>query len=218
MDACSEEKTKKVVLEKQASLPTGCVEGILRFLPTLLFGAFFVGIWIWRTATTGSALLDGLVISAATISTLLVLNQHLPTQNLAGLVATIGVFWWATLLIAKISGVYFYPPFFNFHIIRENESGLFWVIGLINARGIAKLILHRWRKSANRGLWLIGLSSLLMTLEDSLARKHLPYFFQKFLFVLVIFVAATPWLINKKRVEEKPDYQPLLVTIFLWLW
>ena len=158
------------------------------------------------------------MILAATVATLLAANQRLPIQNIIGLTVTLAVFWWATLLIAKISGVFFKPPHFNFHFLRDYEFGLLWIVGLINARGLGKLALFRWRKTANYGLWLIALSSLLVLVEDFVSRKNLIYSVGKFLFVAMMFVAATPWWIDKKRIEPKRDFQPLLITLLLWLW
>lgn len=191
---------------------------VKKFAPGLFFGSVFVGACIWRGITQDSAAVDLLVISVALISTLLIAHQRLPLQNIIGLVVTIFVFWWATLAIAKMSGFFFSPPVYRFRFFREYEFGLFWATGLINARGIAKLFLHRWPKGANRGLWLIGLSGLLIAIEDAIARKNLGFFAAKFLFATLFFVAATPWFLDKKRVEEKPDFQPLFVTILLLLW
>ena len=164
-------------------------------------------------------MLDLIVISAAAIVTLLILNLRLPLQNVIGLVVTIAVFWWATLLIAKLSGILFAPPLFGFsHYSREQTWGLFWLTGLVNARGITKLSLCRWRKSGTYGFWLIGVSSLLVTLEDANAREQMTFFAKKFLFVTFALIAMTPWLIDKKRIEQKPDCQPLIITILLSLW
>lgn len=146
------------------------------------------------------------------------MNQRLPMQNVIGAVVTIAIFWWVTLLIKKVSGIFISPPLFKFLFLHEYEFGLLWVVGIINARGIARLILYRARKSATFGLWLIALTSLLLVAEDSDARKNLIYCAEKFLFVAVILLAATPWFIDKKNIDPKPDYQPLLITISLMLW
>lgn len=164
----------------------------------------------------GSPLPDIFLLSAAAVATLLATNQRLPLQNIVGLVGIIVIFWWATLLIEKASGISIFPPRFRFHFLREYEFGLLWVVGIINARGIAQLVLHRWRNRGNYGLWLIALGSFLLAIEDSIARQSVAYFVGKFFFVAAIFASATPWWLDKKRTEHKPDFQPLFLTLLLF--
>jgi hypothetical protein len=218
VNSCSEKKPEKSVLKNGQRSPAKIPQWIGRFYPFIFFAVCFLATWVWRATVAGSPLLDAIIISAAAIATLLVVSQRLPLQNVVGLVVTIAIFWWATLLIAKVSGVFLVPPRFNFRFFREYEFGLFWIVGLINARGISKLSLCRFHKSANYGLWLIVLASLLLTIEDLQARESLTYFTGKFLFVGIVLVTMTPWFIDKKRIEQKPDYQPLLVTLLLMLW
>lgn len=219
MNSWSGHKPKKTNLENRGGIPAPkFTAGILRFSPVIFFAACFLGAGIWRATASGSAWLDLFLISTALIATLLTVNQRLPLQNVVGLIVTVAVFWWATLLIAKVSGVFFYPPLFNFHFYREYEFGLFWAVGLINARGIAQLILYRWRKGANYGLWLIAASSWLLVIEDPGARLHLVYFGEKFFFAAIVLGAATPWFIEKKRIEPKRDFQPLFIVLLLWFW
>jgi hypothetical protein len=218
VNSCSDGKSHESALGNQPMRGVKFCERTKEFIPTISFAICFFAAWIWRATVAGSPLLDAIVISAATIATLLAVKQRLPLQNIMGLIVTIAAFWWATLLIAKVFGILFYPPLFNFHFFREYEFGLFWIVGIINARGIAKSVLHRWRKSANYGLWLLALGSFLLVVEDPDARQHLVYFAEKFLFVAIVFTATTPWFIDKKRIEQKPDYQSLLITILLLLW
>lgn len=216
VNSCFEDKTREADLEKRRS-SSSKADRFQKLFPTIFFGIFFLATQVLRTKT-GSSLPDIFLLSAAAIATLLVANQRLPLQNVAGLVVIIAIFWWATLLIAKTSGIFIFSPRFRFHFLREYESGLLWVIGIINARGIAQLVLHRWRNCANYGLWLIALGSFLVAIEDSAARQNFVYFAEKFAFAAAIFVSATPWLLDKRRVERKPDFQPLFIILLIFLW
>jgi hypothetical protein len=217
VNACSEDKTREADLEKRQN-KSYSPQQFRRYFPAIFFGVFFLAAQVWRMAKTGSPLLDVIFLSAAAIATLLAANQRLPLQNLVGLVVTIAIFWWTTLLIAKASGIFIFPPRFRFHSPREYAFGLLWVVGIINARGVAQLVLHRWRNRSNYGLWLIALGSFLLAIEDSASRQSLVYFAVKFVFVAVTFVSATPWLLDKRRAEQKPDFQPLILIVLLFLW
>jgi len=191
VNSCSEDKTREADLEKRRN-KSYSPQQFLRYFPAIFFGVFFLAAQIWQITKAGSPFLDVFLLSTAAIATLLAANQRLPLQNLVGLVVTIAIFWWATLLIAKTSGVFIFPPRFRFHFLREYAFGLLWVVGIINARGVAQLVLHRWRNRGNYGLWLIALGSFLVAIEDSAARQSAVYFAEKLVFAALIFASATP--------------------------
>jgi hypothetical protein len=214
---CSEGNTQQAEegnAHQRAKLP----QKFTAYYPSVLFTVFLIAAWIWRITASGSSSLNLFVILAALIATLLVVKQQLPLQNVIGLAVTIAIFWGAPWIIRKVFGFLLFPPRFSFNSVHESEFFLFWAVGFLNARGIAKLLLHRWRRSSNYGLWLIGLSSLLLVIEDPTARENLNYLAVKFLLTGIFFVAATPWFLDKKRIEHRRDYQPLFITILLLLW
>lgn len=55
------------------------------------------------------------------------------------------------------------PKFFN---ALAWPMPLIWVIAILNARGVARLILRPWRKLKNYALWLMGVTALLVMLFD----------------------------------------------------
>lgn len=154
------------------------------------------------------------LLVAGTIATLCVLGQKLPLQNIVGLAVTIAIFSGAILLGTSWLKLSFNPPQLNqnFSKLPEWTFPLIWLVALVNARGIAKLLLHRWRKNKNFGLWLLALSSWFV------AGLNARNFFFQFAFGMIAFVVTTPWFLDKKRAESSADFQPLLLAILLLIW
>lgn len=211
--SCSEQKS----VSPQGVTST-FFEQVKKFAPTLLFVTVFLIAWVLRFAGQNKSLLETAVLFASVVSTLFILHQKLPLQNIAGLILTLAVFWWATLPLAKWSGLFLVPPRFHFQFVREHTYGLLWAAGLINARAIAKLLLFPWRGKTHHGFHVIGLAGFLMTIEDSAARANFGLFAAKFLFAAFFFIATTPWFLDKKRVAETANFQPLLLVLLLLLW
>jgi uncharacterized membrane protein len=115
---------------------------------------------------------------------------------------------------------------------------LVWLVVILNARGVALLVLRPWRQTRNYGFWLLGLAVGLVVLFDfgfepfatqvmnywSWKPTKLPYDWYGAPFVnflgwalgaLVILVFVTPALLNKHPVKRPPDYHPLVVWLAL---
>ena len=115
-----------------------------------------------------------------------------------------------------------------------------WIIVVLNARGVARLILKPWRKLKHYGFWVIGVATALvvvldLALEPFATRLSHYWLWQptKFpwtwhgmpwinslgwaLTALLMFAFATPSLINKNSRSRKlpPDYHPLIVWLLL---
>ena len=115
---------------------------------------------------------------------------------------------------------------------------ILWVVAVLNARGVARLILRRWRAAEYFGFWLIGLAGVLVVLQalaletwaagdrrywswpagrvlsDALGAPWWHFAGVWLLGVLAQF-CAVPWLINKRPAVSPPAYHPLGVWLLL---
>ncbi len=111
------------------------------------------------------------------------------------------------------------------------------MVSVLNAYLVAQLLLRPWRKRAWYGWWLMGVSSLLVAIfqlawEPFVTQAKLNWDVQPSMFprasvfcvagwffvALTSLFLATPWLIDKRGVQNAPDYQPLWVWLLLNLW
>lgn len=218
MNFDSRAKLERSALEDQGLCVTPFRKQLGRFAPTILFAIFFLAVWIARSFGLNLSVADGILLICATVATLHVLGQRLPLQNIFGLAVVITIFSEMSFFFDKLFYIWPLPAFFRFKNLPGFTFPFLWIIALVNARGIAKLILYRWRKTESVGLWLIALSSLLVTVVNPDTRTTVKFFLERFCFAAVVFIATTPWFLDKKRVEHPPDYQPLLITTLLFLW
>jgi uncharacterized membrane protein len=182
---------------------------------------------------------EALLISLATVSTLVALSRQLPPQNVllaAGGIALIGG-------AAHVMGATMSFPFGPF--IFGDSLGpkifntlpwaipLLWVVTILNSRGVARLILRPWRKTRTYGFRVIGLTAALTMLLDFAFEpfasrvKHywlweptkfplawqgapLSNFLGWAVVSLLILAFVTPVLIRKRPVPKRPpDFHPL---------
>jgi len=190
--------------------------------------------------SVSEGLMEGILLAVALASTLASLAGQLPAQNVAlatGIVAGMGG---AFHLIGAFTGIPFGP------ITYSQETGfklfnalpwfmpLLWVVVILNARGVARLILRPWRKLRVYGYWLIGITALLtvifvLGLEPFATRVCHYWFWQStklpvdwygtplsdFLgwavTALLILGFSTPALMKKRPSRSYPEYHPLIV-------
>jgi putative membrane protein len=184
---------------------------------------------------------EAVLVLTTLFATLAALARHLPAQNVALAAVIIGFIGGLAHGVGAATGIPFGPFSYTdsagprfFNTLSWALPAL-WVIVILNARGVARLILRPWRKLRNYGFWLIGLTAALallfdVALEPFAARvKHfwlwqptkLPFswygvpvvnFPGWLLTALLILAFATPALINKQqRQKSPPDYHPLVV-------
>jgi hypothetical protein len=169
-------------------------------------------------------------------STLAALTRQLPLQNVLLAVFGIALIGGAASMTGARTGIPFGP------IIYEIQPKFFkmpwampliWVVVILNARGVARLILRPWRKIKTYGFWLIGIAAVLValfyfTLETFAHIRHFwlwqdvhfawlgapPLnFISRFAITLLILAFVTPALINKQLSKHRaPDFHPL------WVW
>jgi uncharacterized membrane protein len=216
--------------------------GLGAFLTAL--GLVWTGILIPAAAWRAAGWPDAALVLAAAIATLLSLARQLPLQNVllaAGVIALIGG---AVSAVGAHTGIPFGPHAYT----RAAGPRLFgllpwpvpliWVVAILNARGVARLILRPWRMMRTYGFRLIGLTTGLSLAFElawepfaTRARHYWLWTPTRFPFdwygapltdfvawtgtVLLMLAFATPALINKKPARFPPDFHPLLVWVLL---
>ena len=184
--------------------------------------------------------------ASASSLTVVTTTKQLPLQNviaLALLIAGIG----SAVHISGVTtgipfGAYVYTDNFGPRLfdILPVLTPFVWLVAVINSRGVARLILRPWRKTKHYGFQVIGLTCLLVTLLDfglepfaSIVHRFwiwqtptgvptyytTPWvnFFGWATSTLLILAFATPWFINKKSINQPPDYHPLIIWLSLIL-
>ncbi len=186
--------------------------------------------------------LETVVLFLALATTLISLSGQLPAQNVLLAAVIIGVMGGGIQLIGSLTGIPFGP------VVYTNDTGpkLFnsmswaipfvWIIAILNARGVARLIMRPWRKLRIYGYWVIGLTVVLALLFDSGLEpygthlKHywfwrptklpvdwygtpLSNFLGWLLTALLALAFSTPSLMKKKPSKSILNYHPLIVWI-----
>jgi uncharacterized membrane protein len=209
-----------------------------------LFLLQFVLVWLSLSApwpNFGNARWpDGLLVVLAAATTVASLTRQLPTQNVLLASAVIVLIAGAVHTLSALCGIPFGPCRYTKRVGQVLFEPLpwavplVWLIALLNARGVGRLILRPWRKARNYGFWLMGVTAFLVVLFDfglepfATQVKHFwewgpsraglywyttPWvnFVGWMVTALLILAFATPSLINKKPVKHPPDYHPLVV-------
>jgi len=194
----------------------------------------WTGLWLAHRPFGSTRWPEGLQLLLAAASTLMALAEELPWQNV--LLASVIITFVSGLIqgLAILAGA----SFGNMMNSAATWSRvLIWLVAILNARGVARLAIARWRTSPFYGCWLIGVTVLLVgffgfglrNLEFAGAELH-PYRRAEQAVVrpeaapalsllwwavaaLPALALATPSLINKRPVALPQPRQPL----FCWL-
>lgn len=186
--------------------------------------------------------LETVVLFLGLATTLISLSGQLPMQNVLLAAVVIGVIAGGIQLIGALTGIPFGP------IVYAQDAGpklfdsmswavpLMWVIAILNARGVARLIMRPWRKLRIYGYWVIGLTAVLALLFDSGLEPYathlqhywfwrptklpidwygtpLSNFLGWLLTALLVLAFSTPSLMKKKPSKSILNYHPLIVWI-----
>lgn len=190
-----------------------------QFAPAIFFAICLLSLRVAKQLGLGSVSVDLLVLISATVATLLVVRQRLPLQNVFGLAVAITLFSGVVFLVENILMMSFTPVLnAGFQRLPAWTVPLLWIISLVNARGVAKFFLQKIRRTKNFGLWLIGLSSLLVVMLNRSSQSDWQIVLGQFVLALVAFVMTTPWFIDKKPAERGPDNAPLVLTLLILFW
>ena len=228
-------RTDNIVLKKIA-------RGERRVFKVLFLTAYalvLAQLW-WPVSLPGKPGWPGAVLLVlAVVCTIAALARHLPLQNILLAACFIGLVGGAADWLDWKTGIPFgaFTPGQNtrpklFHALPW-AMPVFWVLAILNSRGVARLILRPWRKLHAYGFWLIGVTTVLTVLFDlaldPFASQVKHYWFwepTKFslswhgaplvsflgwaVVTLLILAFVTPMLINKHPVHQRPpDFQPL---------
>jgi putative membrane protein len=225
-----------VLHKKTAILCHWLVASLLAIVFALEMASFF-----WPLKWAGWA--DAVLIILATASTLAAAWRRLPLQNVLLATAGIALIGGGFSALGARTDLPFGPFVFTSGIgllmfkTLPWAMPLVWVVVVLNARGVARLILRPWRKTKAYGFRLIGVTALLVLLFDLALdpfASHVKHFwlwlptawpltwqgasFVNFLawalISVLILLLVTPVLIVKKpRQKSGPDFHPL----GLWL-
>lgn len=183
---------------------------------------------------------DAILLLLALASTLTSLAGQLPAQNVLLATVVVAAIGGGIHAFGALSGIPFGPVTYT----HENGLLLFkalpwymplvWVIVILNARGVARLILRPWRKLRVYGFWLIGITAFLTLIFvlgfEPFATKVRDYwiwsptklpvdwygtplsdFLGWIVTALLILGFSTPALMKKKPSKSYPEYHPLVV-------
>jgi len=140
-----------------------------------------------------------LVIALTTIGTMAAMARSQPWQSV------IFAFLWISLFSMILPNLL--AP------IPRWITPIFWSNVLLNSRGLAKLILRRWRATEFYGYWLIAVTSVLSLVPLlPLTISGLPVWFAS---AAILQLLSIPWLIEKKPVVPPPNWWRLWPWTFL---
>lgn len=217
----------------------------------------FLLVWLTNVIVSGFGIklpadgvwVEGLLPVTALATTLLSQRRVLPWQNILAMAAIIGVFGYAAMAVCVRTGLPFGPLVF----LDSDANPLFdavpwwipalWVVLIVNARGVARLALFRWRTSRNFGLLVISATCVLVVLLvlglEPVATQTKRYwiwtsgassipwnwygtpianFLAWGICTLMLLIATVVWSINKRPVPVVPYFQPLAVWGLLTIW
>ena len=212
-----------------------------------LLGLFLVAIIFVIVQTLGVTRLgvnegvaDGIVLLLALASTVVSLAGQLPAQNVALAGVIVAGMGGMIHTIGALTGIPFGPIAYGGDTGFKLVGGLpwfvplLWVVVILNARGVSRLILRPWRKLRVYGYWLIALTAVLtlvfvLGLEPFATRARHYWFWQAtklpvdwcgaplsdflgwVVAALLILGFSTPALMKKRPARSYPEYHPLIV-------
>ena len=159
---------------------------------------------------------DFILLTLGITTTLVTLSRDLPWQNVVAASVIVG----AVATVIEVFIFYFQrgsrPAFELFWPVP-----LVWIIAILNARGLSRLVLLRWRSIPTYGFWLFGLTAFLATVFAFVwhffekADGYRTFHIQGMGLVQAFGAAgalllALPWLINKRPGERAPAWEPLM--------
>ena len=196
-----------------------------------------------------AAWVEGLLPIFAVATTLVGLGRWLPAQNIVAAAAFIGVVAYAAAWLAAKAGLVFGPIIFK-DVPPLPRPGwvpwwqpCLWIVVVINARGVARLMLRRWREVRHYPWLFLGVTCALIVAFDvalePFATRPGGYWVWRtwgnsapwtiggvplsnyvgWLGCAVLMVMSTfIGLAHKRPVQLLPDYHPLVVWVLLCGW
>ncbi len=212
----------------------------------LCFIAVLAQMFLRSTAFGTSGWPTALLVIAAAFATLASMSRQLAGQNVMLGATIIAVSGGIAHAVGVITGIPFGPFAYSsgagpmvFDTLAWPIPAV-WIIVVLNARGVARLILKPWRKLKNYGFFVIGVAAALVVLFDlalepfaTRVNGYWVWLPTKFpwtwngmplinslgwaLVAILTLAFATPALINKHSRSRKlpPDFHPLIVWVLL---
>jgi uncharacterized membrane protein len=220
------------------------VRQVLFGLFLLQAGLVYARLWLPTLVFGPARWPDALFVLLATAATVGWLTGQLPAQNVMLAGTVIAVVGGAAHTLGASTEV----PFGPLHYTDRIGDLLFkplpwavpllWLVAVLNARGVARLIMRPWRKTRNYGFWVIGLAVALVVLFDlglepfatqvngywSWQRTKLNpdwysapvvNFLGWALVAGMILAFVTPALINKSPAKRPPAWEPLVIWLLV---
>jgi hypothetical protein len=168
-------------------------------------------------------------------TTLIALSRHLPWQNVI----------WASIIIGSVAGTVHALGNMFFGSAKAAAGSaiswqlpVIWVMVILNARGVARLAMARWRAGAVYGLWLLSVTFFLVllfapgsqyleqglgfrrpagTAQSIVWRENVPWIplLLAGLSATIALLLVSSSLINKRPIERAPTAEPLVVWLSL---
>jgi hypothetical protein len=202
-------------------------------LPRMLYRFEVMALAIWfvvRWLVMGAYLtvpielpyIDGITIGIATLATLFGLSRWWPSQNVIAVAFLTIALSEALEHILLVSTGAAYPDFAGKQIFGVPWAlPLLWVVAMLNARSVARLILWPHREKGSYGLWLILFTALMTALvfmvQESLSGRFYNWGAPvalcgvRFLAAVFFLAIVAPFLIPKGAVVPRPDLRPLCI-------
>jgi uncharacterized membrane protein len=187
---------------------------------------------------------DGVLLVLATATTLASMVRRLPGQNVMLAAIVIAVMGGAIHTLGGLTAMPFGPFVFTDRVGRALfeplpwSIPLLWLVVILNARGVARLVLRPWRQARNYGFWLLGVGVLLVVLFDfslepfatqvmhywTWKATKLPFdwystpyvnFLGWALSALLILILVTPALLNKSPTKRPTEHHSLVAWLAL---
>lgn len=216
------------------------------FVALLCFIAVLAQMFSRSTAFGKSGWPAALLIITTAAATLTSMSRQLAGQNVMLAAAIIAVAGGITHAVGTITGIPFGPFAYSssagpmFFDTLPWAIPAVWMIVVLNARGVARLIVKPWRKLKNYGFFVIGVAAVLVVLFDlalepfaTRVNGYWVWLPTKFpwtwsgmplinslgwaLVAILTLAFATPALINKHSRSRKlpPDFHPLILWVLL---
>ncbi|HYG35817.1 MAG TPA: carotenoid biosynthesis protein [Clostridia bacterium] len=231
--------------------PANPFSGWLPKIHRVIFGIFLLQwtlvwarLWLPYSVFGEARWPEGLLVVLTTATTLTALQRHLPGQNVMGASIAIAVLGGGAHMLGALTAIPFGPFEYTSHVGQRLFGPLpwaipmIWIVVVLNARGVGRLMLRRWRQAPQYGFWLLGLTVLLVVLMElglevfgthikaywSWETTKLPWDWYGTPVVNFLGWAVTtglilgfiiPMLISKHPTPPPPDYHPLVVWLLL---
>ena len=184
---------------------------------------------------------DSLLLMATAASTLVSLCSQIPAQNVILVSVLIGAVTGLVHFVNAMVAVPLGPLTYHAENVGRFlisplpwSVPVLWVVVVLNARGVARLMLRSRRRTSHYGFWVMGTTVVLVGLFElsfqpyaTQAREYwswkptkLPwdwyttpwsYFLGCAVMTLLLLLFVTPALINKHPNPKRPSFHPLLV-------